>query len=148
MAIRVLVVSVLFCVAVGWAQKKPTTKKPAADPCATAETQLEMNQCTAAAFHDSDKRLNELYERIVKSLQKDIDDAQKQNDKDQINYNTTLLENLRKAQRAWLAYRDLHCAAAKQKYEGGSIAPAIEMACLQQVTDHRIEELQDTYEEP
>jgi uncharacterized protein YecT (DUF1311 family) len=130
----------------GWTQKTSTTKEPIADPCAKAETQLEMNQCTAAAFRDSDKRLNEVYDRIAKSLQKDIDGAQKERNEDYLRYNTTILENLKKAQRAWLVYRDLQCTAAKQIYEGGTIAPTIEMGCLQQVTDHRVAELKDTYE--
>jgi uncharacterized protein YecT (DUF1311 family) len=146
MTIRVLVVSALFLVALGWAQKKSAIQEPAAGPCAKAETQFEMNQCTAAGFHESDQLLNQVYGRIVTSLEKDMDQAQKQKMQDQVAFNRTILDNLKKAQRAWLAYRDLHCAAAKQIYEGGTIAPAIEMSCLRKVTDHRIEELQDTYE--
>jgi uncharacterized protein YecT (DUF1311 family) len=110
MATRVIVAGALFLAALVCAQKKPSTQKPAADPCATAETQFEMNQCTAAAFRRSDGRLNEVYDRIVKSLQKDIDGAQKQKDGNYLKYNTTVLDNLKKAQQAWLVYRDLHCA--------------------------------------
>lgn len=143
---KVAIMSVFFVVSLGSAQKKSPAKKSVVDPCAKAETQFEMNQCTAERYRRSDKRLNEVYDRISNSLQKDLQFAQTRKDENQVKYNTTILDNLKSAQRAWLVYRDLHCSAAKQIYEGGTIAPTIHAGCLQQVTDHRIKELRDTYE--
>ena len=105
-----------------------------------------MNQCSAERYRRSDRRLNEVYDQISNSLQKDIQSAETQKDEKQIKYNKTRLEDLRSAQKAWLVYRDLHCSAAKQLYEGGSIVPTIYAGCLEQVTDHRIKEIEDTYE--
>src|SRR5262245_23120684 len=120
---RAVIANVLLLVVLGAAQKKPAAKKAVNDPCAKAETQYEMNQCSAERYRRSDRRLNEVYDQISNSLQKDIQSAETQKDEKQIKYNKTRLEDLRSAQKAWLVYRDLHCSAAKQLYEGGSIVP-------------------------
>jgi uncharacterized protein YecT (DUF1311 family) len=142
---KAVIVSLVFLVSSGWTQKDSKGKSPPADPCAKAETQAEMNQCQANAWHRSDKRLNELYAQIVDSLQKDLDEAQKTKS-DLVEYSATGLSNLKNTQQVWIVYRNLHCAAAKQRYEGGSMAPAVHAECLRQLTDHRIEELQHAYQ--
>jgi uncharacterized protein YecT (DUF1311 family) len=105
-----------------------------------------MNQCQAEAWRRSDERLNALYARIVDSLQKDLDDAQKRKDEVLVAYGARGLNDLKDAQQAWIVYRNLHCAAAEQRYEGGSMAPAVHAECLRQLTNHRIQELQHTYQ--
>jgi uncharacterized protein YecT (DUF1311 family) len=143
----VVVAGMLVCVGYGWAQQISPAKNPFPDPCAAAADLGELRRCTPEAYRRSDKRLEELYGRISMSLQKSIATARAGNDELLIRYNTTALDNLRSAQQAWLAYRDLHCRAAEKLYEGGSLARIIFAKCMWQATDHRIEELEDAYGE-
>lgn len=50
-------------------------------------------------------------------------------------------EPLGAAQRAWIAYRDLACAAEADQRQGGSIAPMIRAACLERLTRARAADL-------
>ena len=142
---RAVIMSLLFLGSLGWTQKESKAKREPADPCAKAETQAEMNQCKAEAWHRSDKRLNELYAQIVDSLQKDLDQA-RESKSELVEYSATGLSDLKSTQQVWIVYRNLHCAAARQRYEGGSMAPAVHSECMRQLTDHRIEELQHAYQ--
>ena len=58
----------------------------------------------------------------------------------------TAVEKLRAAEMAWIHYRDLHCDAVKQQYEGGSIAPLEWSTCMTETANHRIAELKSGYE--
>ena len=142
---KAVIVSLLFLVGLAWTQNESKAKREPADPCAKAETQAEMNQCQAEAWQRSDKRLNELYAQIVDSLQQDLDLAQKSKS-ELVEYSATGLSNLKNTQQVWMVYRNLHCAAAMQRYEGGSMARAVHADCLRQLTAHRIEELQHAYQ--
>jgi uncharacterized protein YecT (DUF1311 family) len=102
-----------------------TQSKP--DPCPDAITQLDLNRCSGEQFRKSDKRLNEVYKRILAQL-KSADRT-----------------NLIQAQRAWLKYRAGSCWAERQ-FKGGSLAPTREAFCLQDITEARIKELIRIYE--
>ena len=121
-------------------------KQQASNPCADPQSQLEMNRCAAAEYQKADSGLNALYDRLIKTLEKDVSDAHRENNADQIKYSETGLNDLKEAERAWIQYRDLHCKAAEQRFEGGSIRPLIWSGCMRQVTEHRIDELKGAYE--
>jgi uncharacterized protein YecT (DUF1311 family) len=116
------------------------------DPCADLQSQAEMNQCSTLQYKIADASLNALYQRLMTALEKDLAEAQRAKDPDQIRYCETGLSDLKEAERAWLQYRDLHCKAAKRRFEGGSMSPAVWSACMKQVTEHRIAELKQAYE--
>lgn len=101
-----------------------STFAQAADDCADAQTQAEINACTGAVYKASDKRLNDLYGQYRQRL----DAGQK--------------KALTAAQKAWLNYRDLSCKFEASGVEGGSGYPMAYSNCLKAMTDHRIKELQ------
>ncbi|MBD9502694.1 DUF1311 domain-containing protein [Pseudomonas sp. PDM23] len=96
----------------------------AADDCADAQTQAEINACTGAAYKASDKRLNDLYGQYRQRL----DAGQR--------------KALTAAQKAWLNYRDLSCQFETAGAKGGSGYPMAYSNCLKAMTDNRIKELQ------
>jgi uncharacterized protein YecT (DUF1311 family) len=121
-------------------------KQQASNPCADPPSQLQMNRCAAAEYRKVDAELNALYDRLIKNFEKDVNDAHRENDANQIKYSETGLNELKEAERAWILYRDLHCKAAEQRFEGGTIRPLIWSGCMRQVTEHRIDELKGAYE--
>lgn len=81
-------------------------------------TQLELNQQADARFKAADQELNATYRRLVAEA------------------TPGGRERLRHAQRAWIAFRDLDCAA-RAGARGGSFHPAAVSLCLEAVTDAR-----------
>lgn len=91
--------------------------------CASAETQMAIDQCAGADFEHTDARLNQLYQQIMQRLQSDPAQAQ----------------SLKTAQRAWLAFRDADCAFRSSGVAGGSIYPMVVTLCRTQLTRARIQ---------
>lgn len=100
------------------------------DPCAKAVSQVDMDACYSGEYKKADARLNSIYRKALASLQS----------------SKTAVVDLKTAEFAWIKYRDAHCQAAGKQYEGGSIRPMIESQCMQLVTQHRIEEIKQAYE--
>jgi uncharacterized protein YecT (DUF1311 family) len=144
----------LFFLAASTLGQQELKKAPAAgentasqrSPCGDRETQMEMNQCSAEEYRKADGRLNALYNQLVQTFQKDIAKAAQQNDVSQKGFEQRGLAGLRQAERAWIQYRDAHCAAVRQRYEGGSISPMIFSMCMTETTEHRIQELRHSYD--
>ena len=88
-----------------------------------AQTQQEMNQTAQKSYEKSDKELNEVYSKLIKSLDK------------------TEISKLIAIQKLWIKFRDSHCEFESSLYEGGSIVPLIYANCLEELTKKRIEEL-------
>lgn len=102
--------------------------------CANATTQLEMNQCAAKDFDAADKELNQTYQAI---LAKYKDDA-------------TFIANLRKAQRAWMAFRDAEldakfplAAGQSARIQYGSMYPMCYLGAKAELTRQRTAQLKD-----
>jgi uncharacterized protein YecT (DUF1311 family) len=95
--------------------------------CKDAVSTKDMQDCADTQWKKSDAELNRTYAEILKKLE--APDA----------------DRLRKAQRAWVTYRDAHCEAEYQLYAGGSIAPLTLTQCRATLTDQRTKILQDTY---
>jgi uncharacterized protein YecT (DUF1311 family) len=47
------------------------------------------------------------------------------------------------AQRAWIAFRDAQCSYVAKSYEGGSMQPMQQGACLEALTRARTKQLRD-----
>jgi uncharacterized protein YecT (DUF1311 family) len=120
---------------------------PSADPCAQAMSQMELDQCSGEQYRKADARLNAVYAKALDLMQNDLSDARARGDKSQETYERTAIDKLKAAERAWIQYRDLHCDAAGQQYEGGSMRAMVVSDCLKQTTDHRIEEIKQAYED-
>lgn len=78
---------------------------------------MEMNECLAKEYVGSDRRMNITYRRLQSDL---LDPAP-----------------LKKAQIAWLRFRDLHCEFHVPKKSEGSLPPYSRNACLIDLTEKR-----------
>jgi uncharacterized protein YecT (DUF1311 family) len=100
-------------------------------PCteASAQTQLDMNQDAAASFKAADKKLNAVYQNILKEYADD----------------PVFIASFKKAQRCWITFGD---AQLKMKYPDrepgyyGSVQPLFETTYLTELTKVRIKALQ------
>lgn len=89
-----------------------------------AENQHETNQRAARDFAVADAALNRLYPKVVASLP-----AQRR-------------AKLRRAQRAWVAWRDAEAAFTASEMEGGSAWPLLYDGARARLTRNRIAELE------
>lgn len=115
----------------------------AADPpnpawnCADPVQQQEMNWCAAQEFDAADAELNAQWP-VTAAKMKEIDQAGDAND-GRPGYFAQLLA----AQRAWLKYRDEHCATQGYLARGGSLEPLLVANCRTALTQERTRQLYD-----
>lgn len=83
--------------------------------------QQGLNQCARRDFAKADALLNKTYREFVGKSD----------------------DNLRKAQRAWLAFRDAECAYQSEGEKGGSLWPLEHADCMTELTNQRIKQLRD-----
>lgn len=93
--------------------------------CNNAQTQLEINRCAQLSYQNADKKLNQVYKQLLPTL------------------SASRKQKLITAQQAWIKFRDTSCEFERSQYEGGSIAPAIYLGCLEQTTQQRTQQLQE-----
>ncbi|MCW1884146.1 lysozyme inhibitor LprI family protein [Luteolibacter flavescens] len=98
----------------------------AAPAALRAQSQQEMNAEAAESFRKADKELNEVYVKVVANL----DDQAK--------------ENLKKSQRAWVAWRDAEAAfRADAEARGGSMWPLVHEGVRSRLTKERVKGLKE-----
>ena len=91
-----------------------------------AQSQQEMNAEAAEAFTIADKELNAVYAKVLANL----DDEAK--------------EHLKKAQRAWVAFRDAEASfRADAEARGGSMWPLIHEGVRSRLTKERVKSLKE-----
>jgi uncharacterized protein YecT (DUF1311 family) len=110
-------------------------------------SQYEMDVCPGLQFRNADAHLNRIYHKAIQYMTDDLARARKEADQQQIKFTQREITSLRQTERAWLSYRDLQCKAAGRLYEGGSMRPMIESACLTTLTEHRIADIKSIYED-
>jgi uncharacterized protein YecT (DUF1311 family) len=106
--------------------------------CANAQTQADMNQCAYLDFEKADKELNAVYKDALKS-QAEVDKQAAEMGPDYVG----AVKALKKAQRAWIDYRDGHCDGVGYEAVGGSMQPMLIAGCQAQLTTARTKELRD-----
>jgi uncharacterized protein YecT (DUF1311 family) len=131
----------LLAFVVFWCPEAQAQKK-AANPYDKAVSQIELNACSAEQYRKADERLNALYASLMNSLRS----GAQQGSDDERKYQEIAIQKLTAAEKEWIKYRDLHCDAVKQQFEGGSIAPMMWSSCMEQVTNDRILEITNGYE--
>lgn len=94
-----------------------------ADPCAKAQTQMDLNACTDQAYRAADLALNQTYQTLRKRLSEQS------------------RSKLKDAQRAWISFRDAECTFIASGVEGGSAQPMVHSSCLTNLTRERTEAL-------
>lgn len=101
----------------------PMTRADAAG-CEAARTQADLATCTAKDSASADKALNAVY----KALSGKLGAADQQ--------------RLRKAQRAWVSFRDQECAFRTKPYADGSVYGSLVETCVADLTKARLSQLQ------
>ena len=99
-------------------RNQPDCKKP--------QTQLEMNYCANLTYEAVDRKLNEVYQKVMQGLQSRP-------------HNMALYQ----AQIAWLRYRDMACHSYSLVAEGGTMQPLLYSNCLAKLTNSRTEILHE-----
>lgn len=107
----------------------------AADPCETQSNTIEINACAKQQFDEQDKRLNSIYQALLKAIPVANEPGISGESPGAL---------LIKAQRRWIEFRDADCKAKFQLYAGGTIRNAIYLGCMQERTEQRIKELSGT----
>ena len=125
---------VLLCglCAMSFAQKgsqdKPGHDNPGHDEDKCCCSTLETNECLGAVEKKVDVDLNDIYQNAW-----------------QRSNAATSREGLRKAERAWVAYRDANCDAEVATHAGGSIAPTVLLMCRIKLARERMAEIKRIY---
>lgn len=103
------------------------------EPCsAKAKTQGELDDCAAEEFKQADAELNRVYKQLLAKSSEDRPFAQK----------------LRRAQRAWIVYRDAHIDSRyPERCRYGSVHTMCYFHALRQITEQRIKSLREIFED-
>ena len=113
---------------------------PPAEPqwnCEKPVAQQEMNYCAGQDYEKADAALNAQWKKTAAEMKQRDADLDRTYDK-RPGYFDTLLQ----AQRAWLKYRDAHCASEGYLFRGGSMEPLMVSTCKTALTEERTKQLQ------
>ena len=110
--------------------------------CDNAMAQFELNACAYKEYERADAAMNAQW-KVTAAHLKEIDADFDRSQDNRPGYFDTLLA----AQRAWLTYRDQHCASEGYTMRGGSAEPMVISGCQTQLTEARTKQLQDLLEE-
>lgn len=105
--------------------------------CEKDQSQLALNLCADRDYHAADAEMSAQWKRtlaVVHGFDKDPDYPPGKK-----TYSQKLIE----AQRAWLAYRDAHCASASYRPAAGSMEPMLFSLCMLGLTEERRQQLAD-----
>jgi uncharacterized protein YecT (DUF1311 family) len=103
--------------------------------CASGNT-FDIRACAQRDLDRSDKNLNSTYQKLIENMQ--------HAEKDWLRPKDTLVGPLKKAQRAWISFRDSNCDFVYEKING-TMAAAAEMTCKKEMTDERNAELMKAF---
>ena len=117
------------------------TQDPEID-CDNAMAQFEFNACAYKEFERADAAMNAQW-KVTAARMKKIDAEFDRTQDNRPGHFDTLIA----AQRAWLTYRDQHCASEGYTMRGGSAEPMVISGCQTQLTDARTKQLKDLLEE-
>ncbi len=103
------------------------------DECSNAQTQFQINNCTAVAFQKADDELNAVWAQVRQTFAKD-------------GYGKRSKAELLKSQRAWIAYRKAECdGSVGQDWEGGTGRPMAVNLCGTELTKQRTKRLRERF---
>lgn len=93
-------------------------------------TTYDMSVCLSKVHESLDAKLNETYRRALNLTRR---------------FGNADVENLREAQRKWVAYRDATCKAEYGLWQGGSGGPNAQTMCVIRITKQRLADLENVY---
>lgn len=106
--------------------------------CANAQTQADMNQCAYEDFEKADGELNAVYKQAMKAAAANDKEAAEMGE-----HYVGAVAGLKKAQRAWIDYRDGNCEGMSREALGGSMQPMLISGCQARMTEARTKELRE-----
>ncbi|MCF3640915.1 lysozyme inhibitor LprI family protein [Rhizobium sp. TRM95111] len=109
--------------------------------CENAMAQQDMNYCAGKDFEAADAELNAAYKQAMAAM--------RETDRELGEISKTYVgavEALKKAQRAWIGYRDGECELAGFDARGGSMEPMLVSGCRAEMTRKRTVELKALYQ--
>ena len=106
----------------------------AKDACSNAITTPEINDCARQDLDRSEKRLNEMYKKVMVSLNQPDDESTKYSE---------VKKALVESQRAWVTFRQRDCDAQFQLNAGGTIRTVIYLGCMTTHADERTKSLKE-----
>jgi len=104
--------------------------------CDDPQTQAEMNLCASSDFERADDELNALWPQVIEAVRRADMELGPVSD-GRVSGET----RLREAQRAWITFRDAHCAVVGYEARGGSMEAMLYNGCRARVTRERVEQL-------
>jgi uncharacterized protein YecT (DUF1311 family) len=110
------------------------TSQPA--DCADPQTQHDMNRCAALDFERADAALNALWPDAIAYVRARDESPPLEGDR-----GPSGEIRLREAQRAWILFRDAHCAVEAYEMRGGSAEPLLYNGCRARITEARTRQL-------
>ncbi|XGV97619.1 MAG: lysozyme inhibitor LprI family protein [Leptolyngbya sp. BL-A-14] len=114
----------LAIVGSGLTEIKLFTASAQTEDCRRAQTQYELNQCAELSAKNADRKLNQVYQQVLKKQTPEM---------------STLLV---KAEEDWIKYRDASCAFSRQQFAGGSAESMAYSFCMARLTEQRTQELE------
>jgi uncharacterized protein YecT (DUF1311 family) len=108
--------------------------------CDNPIVQQEMNWCAGQDTAAADAKLG-LQWKITAAKMKARDAQFAASSSPEYDSREGYFQSLRKAQRAWLGYRDAHCRVDGYSARGGSMEPMLVSFCMTNLTRQRTEEL-------
>ena len=102
--------------------------------CSDVQTQADLNGCVYQQWQAADATLNAVYADALARMQ--------QFDADSSPGRTIEETRLRRAQRAWVAFRDANCEMIAVSARGGTGHDSVINHCLVRMTEERTAELQ------
>lgn len=127
-AVLIGILNWAFLVVVAGSVRAQSTNESTA-PCNQPGSTADTANCFDEALHTADNKLNRTYERVRQVLKSRPED----------------LARLVKAERSWIAYRDLTCEGEYGLYGGGTGGPPARIACLRAETLSREASLRRSY---
>lgn len=106
--------------------------------CDNAMSQPDLNACAYQEYERADAALNAQWKLTAAKLKEQDKGFDRSYDKRPGFFDTELA-----AQRAWLTYRDQHCASEGYSMRGGSAESMVISGCRAQLTEARTKELKD-----
>ncbi|WP_244814451.1 lysozyme inhibitor LprI family protein [Caballeronia sp. Lep1P3] len=116
LCLRMTAATLLVATAPAWADSSACMKN--------AATQIAMDECAGRDLKAADQTLNDTYRTLLGKVSKDG------------------AEQLRKAQRSWLAWRDAQCEFDTMATRGGSIHSMEYAMCVEKLTEAQTAHLQ------
>lgn len=110
--------------------------------CDNAQSQMEMNICADRDYRQADDALNAAYKKALAAARETDEGV-----KDMGEQYVGAVDALKRAQRAWIGYRDGQCELAGFEARGGSMEPMLVSGCLADLTGKRTAELKAFYEQ-